>query len=210
MIKSLVRSVFRKSSISVIMPSLFISIIVLTFFTYQAARADNIDQPQIGVGNFLDEDGDGFNDLLPDTDGDGVPDALDPDYQGRHADSVFMQQQMNGMNDKSAVMQNIMGGTMNMDMHGEPGQFGPGDSTCHGGMHDGGGMDGDHHGGMDSTGMGGGMGGGKIDPGPENRGINDAHSPAIEQPVFEGKEPNMDKNAAKEDPIMKADVPGGR
>lgn len=29
---------------------------------------------------FIDEDGDGFNDLAPDADGDGIPDGLDPDY----------------------------------------------------------------------------------------------------------------------------------
>ena len=29
---------------------------------------------------FVDEDGDGFNDLAPDQDGDGIPNALDPDY----------------------------------------------------------------------------------------------------------------------------------
>ncbi len=28
---------------------------------------------------FIDEDGDGFNDLAPDQDGDGIPDRLDPD-----------------------------------------------------------------------------------------------------------------------------------
>ena len=210
MIKDFVRSVFRNLRTGVIMSSLVISIFVLTFLAYQAARADDIDNPQIGVGNFLDEDGDGFNDLLPDTDGDGVPDALDPDYQGRHADSAFMRQQMNGMNDKSAAMQNIMGGAMNTDMHGEPGQFGPGDSTCHGGMHEGGGMGPDHHGGMDSTGMGGGMGGGKIEPVPENRNVLDPHPPAMDQPVFEGKDPSMDKNAAQEDPLKKAGDPDGR
>jgi len=32
------------------------------------------------VGGFLDEDGDGYNDLAPDADGDGIPNGLDPDY----------------------------------------------------------------------------------------------------------------------------------
>ncbi len=31
------------------------------------------------VCSFIDEDGDGFNDLAPDQDGDGIPDRLDPD-----------------------------------------------------------------------------------------------------------------------------------
>ncbi len=33
-----------------------------------------------GVCRFIDEDGDGFNDLAPDADGDGIPNGLDPDY----------------------------------------------------------------------------------------------------------------------------------
>lgn len=33
-----------------------------------------------GVCNFVDEDGDGFNDLAPDADGDGIPNGQDPDY----------------------------------------------------------------------------------------------------------------------------------
>lgn len=30
--------------------------------------------------SFIDENGDGFNDLAPDADGDGIPNGLDPDY----------------------------------------------------------------------------------------------------------------------------------
>ncbi len=33
-----------------------------------------------GPGMFLDEDGDGINDLAPDADGDGIPNGLDEDY----------------------------------------------------------------------------------------------------------------------------------
>ncbi len=33
-----------------------------------------------GVCQFVDEDGDGFNDLAPDADGDGIPNGMDPDY----------------------------------------------------------------------------------------------------------------------------------
>ena len=33
-----------------------------------------------GVCEFIDEDGDGFNDLAPDADGDGIPNGMDPDY----------------------------------------------------------------------------------------------------------------------------------
>ncbi len=33
-----------------------------------------------GECQFIDEDGDGFNDLAPDADGDGIPNGQDPDY----------------------------------------------------------------------------------------------------------------------------------
>ena len=33
-----------------------------------------------GPGEFIDENGDGFNDLAPDADGDGIPNAYDEDY----------------------------------------------------------------------------------------------------------------------------------
>ncbi len=33
-----------------------------------------------GVCQFVDADGDGFNDLAPDHDGDGIPNGLDPDW----------------------------------------------------------------------------------------------------------------------------------
>jgi len=40
--------------------------------------------PDEGFGNgtcgFIDENGDGFNDLAPDADGDGIPNGLDADY----------------------------------------------------------------------------------------------------------------------------------
>lgn len=38
--------------------------------------------PGDGTGDcpFIDENGDGFNDLAPDADGDGIPNGLDPDY----------------------------------------------------------------------------------------------------------------------------------
>ncbi len=33
-----------------------------------------------GPGEFIDENGDGFNDLAPDADGDGIPNAYDEDF----------------------------------------------------------------------------------------------------------------------------------
>ncbi len=92
---------------------------------------------EIGVNGFLDEDGDGFNDLLPDSDGDGVPDALDPDFRGRHGDSLGSRQQgPPPLPDSSGTRHGR--GPGDMGPHGEPGMFGPGDTTGHRGMHDGG------------------------------------------------------------------------
>jgi len=130
---------------------------------YQGKRVSAQEGFQPGVGGFVDEDGDGFNDLLPDTDGDGIPDALDPDSKGHKADSTYMHMQRQEQN--QYMWQHMNQDSDNM-MHGEPGMFGPGDSTSHGGMHDGGHMGG--------GGMGGGMeGGGGMGPGggsPPNEG----------------------------------------
>ena len=45
-----------------------------------AEKPDNEPGKGHGVCQFVDEDGDGFNDLAPDADGDGIPNGLDPDY----------------------------------------------------------------------------------------------------------------------------------
>ncbi|OGC93634.1 MAG: hypothetical protein A2W25_13850 [candidate division Zixibacteria bacterium RBG_16_53_22] len=127
-------------------------------------------EPQVGVRGFLDEDGDGFNDLIPDFDGDGVPNPIDPDWRGHAADSALMHRGMHGRDDSTATGHgNMMGpGFMFPDHHGEPGMYGPGDSTMHGGMM--GDSSGHHHGGWPPPDSGGGghMGGdGGMGPGPE-------------------------------------------
>ncbi len=45
-----------------------------------AQGSEPTDGPAGGICRFVDEDGDGFNDLAPDADGDGIPNGLDPDY----------------------------------------------------------------------------------------------------------------------------------
>jgi len=152
-------------------------ILVFSYALPDFSRAQEEKQPdrEIGVRGFLDEDGDGFNDLMPDHDGDGVPDALDPDFRGHRPDSAFMHQHRYGDPDSGQTMRYMMGDRfMYMGQHGEPGMFGPGDSTGHGGMcgdsmgwggHHGGMDPGDTtgHGGMDPDSMGG---GGHHHPGP--------------------------------------------
>jgi hypothetical protein len=46
----------------------------------QPVLAQHGHQSGFAVGGFVDENGDGFNDLAPDADGDGIPNGLDPDY----------------------------------------------------------------------------------------------------------------------------------
>jgi hypothetical protein len=95
---------------------------------------------------FIDEDGDGFNDLLPDDDGDGIPNMIDPDYKGHSAESLYMHRYMNGQTIEAERHR-----YQDMNQHGEPGQYGPNDSTGHG-QGDG---RGGHHGNPDSGNQGG-------------------------------------------------------
>ena len=169
-----------------------LAMVLLSIFFFQPAFVPSYaqDTPGRGVGGFLDEDGDGFNDLMPDSDGDGVPDAIDPDFRGHRADSSFMHQHMYGHGDSSGMMYRMMGDEFgHMEMHGEPGMYGPGDSTMHGmhgdssGHHGGGGMGGD--GGMDpdSGGMGG---GGGMGPAPGKIGDGDKYIPPMIEIIREG------------------------
>ena len=64
-------------------PILILLVVVLTVLLAAGASAqDNGSGGGNGAGlcRFIDEDGDGFNDLAPDADGDGIPNGLDPDY----------------------------------------------------------------------------------------------------------------------------------
>lgn len=45
----------------------------------ETAAVKQVSAKQVRMCTFVDEDGDGFNDLAPDRDGDGIPDRLDPD-----------------------------------------------------------------------------------------------------------------------------------
>jgi hypothetical protein len=58
---------------------------------------------------FIDEDGDGYNDLAPDHDGDGIPNGLDPDWQKMKRKRVrqyqFIDSNGDGINDHLEVEQ---------------------------------------------------------------------------------------------------------
>jgi len=93
-----------------------------------------------GVCGFVDENGDGFNDLAPDADGDGIPNGMDPDYVRPLDGSGQRFGFGGGMAQK---------GMTDMDAGH---RFGPGDGTGFGG-----------HGPADGTGFGPGAGTGDCD-----------------------------------------------
>ncbi len=87
----------------------FITIFLILAFILLATAVFAQDEPVGGPGQgngvcqFIDEDGDGFNDLAPDHDGDGIPNGLDPDYvrpedgtgnQYKHQQGSLTQQQL--------------------------------------------------------------------------------------------------------------------
>ncbi len=77
---------------------------------------------------FVDENGDGFNDNAPDADGDGIPNGLDPDYEGPMLRSGqgargFVDLDGDGINDNL-----MMGGQKGMNK-ARKGGYGPGDGT---------------------------------------------------------------------------------
>lgn len=59
--------------------TLMATILVLGLASMAAAQDFGPGQGN-GVCQFIDEDGDGFNDLAPDADGDGIPNGMDEDY----------------------------------------------------------------------------------------------------------------------------------
>ena len=56
------------------------SLMLLLVASVATAQDQETPDNPTGTYRFLDEDGDGFNDLAPDADGDGIPNGLDPDY----------------------------------------------------------------------------------------------------------------------------------
>lgn len=127
-----------------------------------------------GVGGYIDEDGDGFNDNAPDADGDGIPNGQDPDYVKPADGSGNMHQNQGGLGhaDEDGFwkrLRNKFGlgddgeGRGDMDLRGRQGGYGPGDGSGNGGMgpQDGSG-NGSGSGSDDCDGSGpGGNGGGK-------------------------------------------------
>jgi hypothetical protein len=59
---------------------LFLTLLLASSASAQEANPTPGSNDDSGMCLFIDEDGDGFNDLAPDADGDGIPNGLDPDY----------------------------------------------------------------------------------------------------------------------------------
>ncbi|MBU0741893.1 hypothetical protein KKG45_14375 [bacterium] len=94
--------------------------------------------PGDGICNFIDEDGDGYNDLAPDADGDGIPNGVDPDYVSP----------MDGTGNRFGANRNIdtLSKILGVGNMGGAGRYGVGDGT------------GDGTGPVDGTGFGPGTG----------------------------------------------------
>ncbi|MBN2008831.1 hypothetical protein JW960_05760 [candidate division KSB1 bacterium] len=60
--------------------------------------------PVVHGPNFVDENGDGYNDLAPDSDGDGIPNGMDADYTPQNPDRTkrggFIDEDGDGLNDR--------------------------------------------------------------------------------------------------------------
>jgi len=86
---------FKMKSLKIASTAVVIFIIVMFSISARAqdtttTKSTNTEQNQVQQENqnqiqhgqqFIDEDGDGYNDNAPDHDGDGIPNGLDPDYQ---------------------------------------------------------------------------------------------------------------------------------
>ena len=84
-----------------------------------------------GVCQFIDEDGDGFNDLAPDADGDGIPNGMDEDYV-RPEDGEGNMYRYGQAEDFNGHMGEFANGQGQGEGVGQG--YGPGDGTGHSGM----------------------------------------------------------------------------
>ncbi len=89
--------------------TLFLGLLVFTVMAVLApsTQAQTCDSTH---SNFVDLDGDGFNDNAPDQDGDGIPNGLDPDYVKHAQDGTGMQK---GKRKNSGTAVGTASGTMN-------------------------------------------------------------------------------------------------
>jgi len=79
-----------------------------SLFAQDTSRVGKQEQTQQQQTEFIDLDGDGFNDYAPDHDGDGIPNGLDPDYQAlrKQKGEEFVDLDGDGIDDRMFQEQN--------------------------------------------------------------------------------------------------------
>lgn len=89
------------------MKKLFVLFAVTLLLSFISVNAQTQDQtkpnpPAQHGKNFIDNNGDGYNDNAPDHDGDGIPNGLDPDYTGpKLQKNKFVDLNGDGINDNA-------------------------------------------------------------------------------------------------------------
>jgi len=98
------------------------------------AQTDDVTTPVQHGPNFIDEDGDGYNDNAPDDDGDGIPNGQDPDYEGagKQNGAGFVDEDGDGINDNAGLGRGL-GGQRGGQAQGARPQDGTGFKKGHGG-----------------------------------------------------------------------------
>jgi hypothetical protein len=108
------------------------------------AQDCDADGSAYGVGGYIDEDGDGFNDNAPDADGDGIPNGQDPDFVRPEDGSGNMYKNQGGLGEGNEDgfwkrWQKKLGlgdgdeGRGDMGLRGGSGGHGPGNGSGNGG-----------------------------------------------------------------------------
>lgn len=109
-------TLYSKNLVSIMKHIKFILIALFVVLSAEATRLyaqDSTAAAKTKKGNshkkeFVDKNGDGYNDNAPDDDGDGIPNGLDPDYKRmkkrmRNANLPFVDLNGDGINDNLQV-----------------------------------------------------------------------------------------------------------
>ena len=81
---------------------LALATLLVAFFSADSFAQSNPNPPANHGKGFVDKNGDGYNDNAPDDDGDGIPNGLDPDYQGaKMQKGKFIDLDGDGINDNA-------------------------------------------------------------------------------------------------------------
>ncbi len=82
--------------------SIFVLFTIFAMYLNIAAQSEQPTPPKEHGKNFVDKNGDGYNDNAPDHDGDGIPNGVDPDYTGpKYQKGKFVDLNGDGINDNA-------------------------------------------------------------------------------------------------------------